>query len=225
MRPCSFAKSTKFTLFIVIVSLSFACTNTQVIQLNPWIRVESADQTTIIPHLWYMGNSWGEIQINSGEKWTNVPRSGKSLFRLYSYKSTNYALAVENEWGGPPAHVTIYKADGQSFKIGTGIKFDSAFPLLEEKVIFINFKKRTGLKNIATVFDGRGKLVSKYKFEFPDEVASPHLIGECLGLPVFVDSSRRFWEVSPKKVKRLEQDRHSCISEPKCIAYASQCEL
>jgi len=208
-----------------ILLLHSGCTTYQTISLTKWLRISSADEKTIIPHIWYVGESWGKIEIKKGMEWEEVERWGKSGFRLYAYQEGASVLAVEDEWGGPSLRATIYRQDGTSVKVKTTTSFLQALPLPNKFVAVVQLN--TDNKNIHPIhlFDTNGNQASRSFFKIPKESDSVLMIGFCGNSPVFQNYAGEKWEMLEDQPSQILGKDSDCFKQPKCISYASKCEF
>ena len=225
-----FKNITSKTLLPFAITLAFVgCTTHTTNEVNRWLRLRSAEPTTIIPHMWDIGDSGTTVQRNDNTTegtWIDTDRQGRSSVRLYALKNQPFAIAVEDEWGGEGKfYITVYRRNSPTIKIKTAKRFDTALPSPSGEIVVFRENRATGDDSGAmTTYNLQGTILTTEVISLKNPPTwGRGFIGICGKRYIFEDKDQKLLVVANGTLTRLIQKSQVSCEIPTCAGYARSC--
>jgi hypothetical protein len=217
---------------IVFLLMMFlvACTSYHEEPLNGWLRLYSARSTTLIPHLWEVGDSWTRVEFNSdGETWKTLSSDLRENIWIYGFDDQKFAVAVVLRSNART--LSLYFPSGEIRKLNVGEFFMAVPNAFSRTITILDINSRidaplSELSQGIREFDLKGRQLSSVAL--PQNSTGPksllRIMGHCSkGRVIFKDSTGNLWEVENSVFMSFKQDDCSVMRRASCISSTEGC--
>ena len=219
-------------IFLVTMFL-MACTSYQERPLNDWLRLYSAQSTTLIPHLWEIGDSWTRVEFNNdGKTWKTLTDDLPENIWIYGFDNLKFTVAVERN-SNASRTLSLFFPNGEIRKLNVGQFFMAVPNPFANSISVLDIKaSRDALPQDLVQgireYDLNGRQLSSNAL--PKNSTGPKSLlrieGHCSkGRVIFDDSIGNLWEVENSVFKSFKPSecpgmrRASCVSTTEICRY------